>query len=228
MSESMHEPVSWLTLERYALDELPPAERARVRERLAQSSEDRACLAAILSDRTELPALPPLTSARLPGRPLHTEQKRRRWLMTSSVLGVAAALTLMFARRDTVPPSRRQLSQGTKGGELSLLVYGERTGAAATRFGQGERFKLLVTCPSWLAGQLRVAVFQAGQRYEPLAPAPAFTCGNHVPWPGAFTLDGSAPADVCLSFSESAAGFEHAQRPDDLEPNVVCVRLQPR
>lgn len=227
MSTPMHEPLSWLTLERYALDELPQTERARVQARLAESHEDRACLAAIISDQTELPPLPTMIRERPVAPPIQVTRKRRSWLMGGSALALAAALMLMFWRPNALPPSRRAVYEGTKGGEVALLVYGEHAGATTT-FAQRERFKLLVTCPSWLSRGLRVAVFQAGQRYEPLTRVAVFACGNQVPWPGAFALDGNAPADVCLSFSASAQTFEQARAPAALEPGVVCVRLQPR
>lgn len=227
MSEARQEPLSWLMLERYALDELAPDVRVHVAARLAESSEDRACLASILNDVSELVPLPSVGVASPPQASAAAGAKRRVWAWTSGALALAAALTLMFARSDEVPPSHRRVFAGVKGGEVALVVHGEHTGEHAASFAQGERFKVLVSCPSWLSTELSVVVFQAGQRYEPLPSVPLFACGNLVPWPGAFSLDGSQPADVCVSFG-AVRQRDVARSARELEPSVVCQRILPR
>lgn len=222
MTQLSMEPLSWLTLERYALDELPPVERTRVEQRLAQSSEDRACLEEILSDQSELPPLP------LPGAsvtPIAAARARRaRWPYVSGVLAVAAALALAVLRPSDAPTARRRVHDGAKGGEVALVLVSERKGEQPTHFREGDRFKVLVTCPPWLHEPLHVSVFQAGQRYAPLPEVAEFSCGNRVPWPGAFAVDGTTPAHVCVSWGEPNAT---ARSPDQLTPNVVCTQLLP-
>jgi hypothetical protein len=200
------EPLSWLVLERYALGELAGDERRAVEARLAESPEDRACLEIILQDATELPPLPAPPS----------RMRVRTWAPLA--LAAAAALLLMFRPGD-VPPAQRSVSSGTKGGDVAILLVSDRHGEAPTGFAAGERFKVLVTCPAWFEEPLRVVVLQDGARFEPL-PAASPACGNHVPWPGAFRLDGDAPATVCLAWGPRSTG-EPGER-------AVCTVLEPR
>ena len=227
MTQLSMEPLSWLTLERYALDELPPFERDRVERQLATSSADRACLDEILNDRSELPALPmPVTADVVPIT--KARARRARWSTAFGVLAVAAALTLAVLRPTQVPGARRQVHDGVKGGEVALVVVSEERGELPTHFVTGERFKLLLTCPTWLRTELHLSVFQGGRRYQPLPEAYDFACGNRVPWPGAFALDGDTPVDVCVSWGDPDRRHESATAATQLEPSVVCERLQPR
>jgi hypothetical protein len=225
MSSGEHEPLSWLALERYALGELTQRERALVEQRLARSAQDRACLQSILQDQTELPPLPRLSAVE--ARPV-LRRTRRGWTRAGGALAAAAALALALFDRSESPPSRRIVYDGTKGGAVAVMVHGERGGRDATRFADGERFKLLVTCPEWLSAKLHVLVFQDGQRYRPLADGGSFVCGNGVPWPGAFALDGAAPVDVCVTWDVETERRVAARSPEALVPNIVCTRLAPR
>lgn len=226
MSERDAEPVSWLLLERYALGELSVADRADVERRLAASEADRTCLDLILSDRAELPELP-LPSKR-PIALVTTRPRSAFRVAIGSAMAIAAAMTLVFLREPGAPPSRRQVYDGTKGGEVALSLHSASGEEDVTHFAQGERFKLLVTCPAWLdAHPRRMLVFQSGQRYEPLASRSVGGCGNHVPWPGAFALDGDEHADVCITWADPAR-VAASTRATDLEPEVVCARLAPR
>jgi hypothetical protein len=215
------EPLSWLTLERYVLDELAPEERARVEAQLQSSVADRACLQTILQDQSELPPL-----ARPTPRGAATRRARKReslpWLAAG--FATAAAIALGWLRGPELPPSRRIVASGEKGGEVALTVYGEQHGEAARVFTQGERFKLLVTCPSDFRESLEVLVFQDGRRYQPLGSARPATCGNRVPWPGAFALDGTAPAVVCVTWGEHAS---HVRAVSELTETAVCTELTP-
>ena len=220
MTQLSMEPISWLTLERYALDELSPTERARVEQRLTQSSADRACLDEILNDRSELPPLPSSTPAKVLSIDA-ARARRRSWSYVGGVLAVAAALALALLRPSDVPASRRQVHDGVKGGEVALVMVGEKQGEQPSHFFVGERFKLLVTCPKWLGQKLHVTVFQAGQRYQPLTELDDSACGNRVPWPGARRP--SSPAGWCREEPR-----ERATEPSWLEPFVVCARVLPR
>lgn len=225
MAELSHEPLSWLKLERYALGELAAEERRQVETRLALSPADRAVLAQIRGDESVLPPLP-LVALGSPRR----ERKRIGWAAISATVAAAAAVTLALLRGPVSDfPSRRQVASGVKGGEVAIALYSERVGEEPVAFSQGERFKLLVTCPPWfleaLPEGLTVVMFQGGERFFPLGKAPSLACGNRVAWPGAFTLDGRADVQVCLTWSARAA---HAERAEQLEPEVVCTTLKRR
>jgi hypothetical protein len=49
------------------------------------------------------------------------------------------------------------------------------------------------------------------------------TCGNRSPWPGAFTLDGDQPAQVCVRADGRAWPVSRAA----LDGDVVCITLRP-
>lgn len=222
MSPPEERMVSWLTMERYALGELSEAERREVESRLRDSEANRSRLEQILADKSELPELPaPSTVVKLRGR------KSRPWLGVGSLLAAAAmvALGVVSIRDGTGVGSRSSgVREHIKGGDVSVLLVSESGVRAPSKFGQGERFKVLVTCPPAFEETLRLLVFQGGQRYEPLA-APKLACGNSVPWPGAFTLDGDQRAEVCLAWGPRALGAPTRQ---ELGDNVVCSELAPR
>ena len=216
MTVHPNEPLSWLTLERYALGELSAAERALVEQRLASSAQDRQCLDVIRSDQTVMPPLPVV--------PLRAKKKSARLPVWGSLLAAAAALLLMVLRPDqTDEPGEITPSRATKGGDVSIVLASERQGAGARTFATGERFKVLVTCPLTFATPLRVLVFQDGQRFEPL-PQARLTCGNLVPWPGAFELDGAGDVEVCATWSAAAPSARSVR---ELGPDAACVRLKP-
>jgi hypothetical protein len=215
------EPLSWLTLERYALGELAPSERARVEAQIAESPEDRACLDSILNDLTPLPELPVLAVARA-NKVAHA-RKQTRWATYSGALAVAAAALLLVLRPESSVPARRMLDNGVKGGEIALSLYSDRQGEAPTTFRDDERFKLFVSCPPGFEQPLEVLVFQAGQRYRPLARMSAPQCSNHLPWPGAFSLDGAEDVEVCVTWSERA---DSARKGSELGDDVVCTKLR--
>jgi len=105
-----------------------------------------------------------------------------------------------------------------------MRVVSER-GRDATCFEEGERFKVLVTCPPAWTGQLAVVVFQGGKRFVPLSGGADLACGNGVPWPGAFSLDGTQEVFVCVARAP-VVGTAHA--PEALVGEGVCARLTPR
>jgi hypothetical protein len=111
-----------------------------------------------------------------------------------------------------------------KGGDVALSLVGELHGADAAHFAQHERFKLRVTCAPALAGRLRAAVYQGSARYEPLRGGALPRCGNAVPWPGAFTLDGHERASVCVRWDGAAWP---ARAPTNGERGATCQALDP-
>jgi hypothetical protein len=206
-------------LERYALGELSEAERRAVERRLACSAEDRACLARIEADDAPLPPLPEvLPRAVLPAR----SRGGRVAAGAAALLAAALGLLALLDRRslDLAAPSS---APRTKGGDVVLELRSEH-GQPATHFAQGERMKVLVTCPPDLDAPMRLLVFQAGRRYEPLPPFRP-SCGNRVPWPGAFALDGDAPVYVCVAWGNAAGS---ARDPGELGAQATCAELTPK
>lgn len=217
MNRVHHEPLSWLTLERYALGELDALETRRVEAQLAHSPEDRACLESILADDSELPALP---------IPLRAPRRRAPfWGATASLVAAAALLLVLLRPGDTALLPVRHVQEGSKGGDVALSLRSDRQSGEPRTFSAGERFKVLVTAPAWFERPLRVVVFQDGQRFEPLPAGVDLARGNRVPWPSAFSLDGGAPAEVCVTWSTEP---QTALRAADLGEAAVCTELQPR
>jgi hypothetical protein len=213
MTHAGPEPLSWLKLERYALGELGAEQRAEVERGLAQSEGARAALSAI----REPLALPPLPALALRGA--RRKIAWRRLSLGAAFAAAAAAVALALITPAALPPARR----GLKGGELALEIVGERTGAGAAYFAQGERFKLLVTCPPELAGRLRAVIYQGDAIFMPLEDGGPVACGNRSPWPGAFTLDGEQAAHVCVR----ADGHSWPASRAALRGAVVCTTLRP-
>jgi hypothetical protein len=221
------EPLSWLTLERYALGELTEPERADVEARLARSEADRACLAEIMADQSELPPLPlPIGSALAQGkRPSVARANRalrpaRPWLGWSAALCAAAAALLVVLNRPDNDRAPTELSDHVKGADVTLRLISDQRGADPAQFSAGERFKVEITCPPALSGSLRVFVLQGEEIFEPLPRDARFRCGNLAPFPGAFALDGSEPADVCAYW-----GTVSVPTKKDFEREATCRRL---
>jgi len=232
---ALHEPLSWLTIERYQLGELEGARRSEVAAHLEQCPCCRGCLEQIAADARDLPPLP----AAAP-RPRRVWRSRPARLALFSAVAAAAAVVLvaLLLPRVSPPPDRvppRHLA-GFKGGELALALVRERQGAIQhdpERFAPGDRFKVLVTAPPVdppLHG--RVVVFQAGGAFFPLQPV-ELSGGNREPLPGAFSLSGPGPALVCLAVGDRPEALRPARLsrprpaalPADLE--LVCVPLRP-
>jgi hypothetical protein len=210
MTRASREPLSWLVLERYALDELGPDERAAVEVRLGESADDRAALAQIRGEHLQLPPLPVRGAARLP--------RRRLW--ASGVLALAASL--LIARVSLRGAGELGVSV-TKGGELTLALVSELHGDGPHTFTPGERFKVRVTCSTEQAAELAVVVFQGGQRFQPLLGGGA-RCGENLGlWPGAFTLDGDEPAQVCVLGGPALGSARSAA---EVGEHGACVTLQ--
>jgi anti-sigma factor RsiW len=218
--QSAPEPLSWLTLERYALGELSADERAQVEARLATSEADRACLAEILEDKSELPALDanPVVVSIAAAR----ERRRPQWLAWSAALAAAAA-ALIIVLRDPVPHGASTTGDDdhVKGSEVTLRLISDRQGHEPTHFNTGERFKVQLSCPASLSQALRVFVVQGSQVFEPVPRDASFRCGNLVTWPGAFALDGNEPADVCVYWGSN----QHPTASDFEQSQTSCSRL---
>ena len=207
------EPLSWLTLERYALGELSPDRLAEVEARLADSPRERALLGEIENDTAafDLPPLPVPLASRLWRVPPTT------WL-GGGLVAAAAALLLMI--QPDPAPGMPGASVQMKGGDVAIRVVAQRS--AEGRFAQGESLKVQFTCPPSFEWEPGVRVFQGDGVYDPL-PGWSGACGNQQPWPGAFALDGQQPAHVCVVW-ETGLG---ASRPDEVGEDGVCTTLTP-
>ncbi len=205
MTACTAQPVSWLELERHALGELPPARAGRVAAHLQDCPVCRACAESIAADDRPLPRL--VVPAAAPRRPWW-----RRAALSWSLAGVAAAaviLLLVLRRGDDrteVPPGAGARVQVKGGGEVLVELVGERGGQVLhdpTRYRDGDRFQVLVTCGFAADVTAEVVVFQGGQAHRPGRPAP-LVCGNRVVLPAAFRLTGREPVTVCVHFADGA------------------------
>lgn len=180
------EPISWLRLERFAMDR----KDAAVSEHLAACPACKSCLDEITRDVVVL-------------RPLVVPPKRRWWVFALPAFAVAVAALLFVLRpREEVSESVRIKGLGT----VELDVIRERNGAIGDErtFRAGDRFKVIVTCPPEHLARFDVAITEqgAGHADRPLAPA-QLLCGNRIAIPGAFSLTGDKPHRVCVRINDA-------------------------
>jgi hypothetical protein len=213
-------PISWLRLERYHAGELPTAEHDDVAAHLRECIACAACLGEIVHDER---ALPPLPAAR--ARPWYFQP--RRVTVIASALALAAAI-ILFARPEPKPESDRW-----KGSDVTLTLVHENEGVvpeAGAVYGDGDRFKVLVTCPPGKRATWDVAVIEHTEVSFPFEPAADIACGNQIPLPGAFRLTGHERVTVCLVWSDGRAIDREEIRlhAPGLPTNARCQTLQPR
>lgn len=215
------QPISYLRLERYLQGDVAAGERARV---AAHLDECALCRRAFEDMRDEVIQLPPLPS--LPARPARW---RRAGLQLTAALGLAAAIALWLRPAEHALPRARV---PIKGGELGLELVRERAGVVqigATRFEPDDRWQARVSCPPGAAVHWQLVVFQADRAFFPLVPSAALACANGVTLPGAFALDGRAPADVCVAIDAAAPLSRErlASRAQISALTAACVTLSP-
>jgi hypothetical protein len=207
------EPVSWLRLERYARD---PSDAA-IRDHLATCPACAACLDEI---RTDVVALPPLA---VPVR----AARRRWWFTLVPALAAAAAILLVLLRRPSAVDEANTGEvairvPGVKGGpDVIVNLVRERAGTIRTdvrTYAPGDRWKVVVTCPPDLGTWLDVAVVDGATVDYPLAPAHV-ACGNQVVVPGAFSITGDRPNQICVRIAPDTP-------PDRGSPGTACVTLR--
>lgn len=224
MGEPMkHESISWLQLERFALDELDPDERAQVSASLASDAEGAAILEGILTDDQALSRLPELPAA-APKDASWTgwwRDLRQRWRLAAGVLatGVAAAAVLVLVPQMTGERTSERTTEQTgehpgsvvapgpqattKGGDVAISLIRERAGVIVHDPGgyrPGDRFKVVITCPVKTPLFGEVVVYQADEVGFPLSLPERLPCGNRRALAGAFAITGESPAEVCLVF----------------------------
>jgi len=204
-------PVSWLELERLALGELDATRASAVRAHVAGCDACAACARRIDDDASApLPALPP-RAARGGGAavtPIGARGAVREpgrggaFGRVAGALALAASVALFFALRPEEPVDEPR--SGAKGGDVTLELAREAGGgtpAEAGVFQDGDRFKVVVSCPPRLRAHWDVVVYDESGASFPLAPA-VIACGNGVALPGAFRLTSAREATVCAAWSE--------------------------
>ena len=200
MTTCISQPISWLRLEQYALDELTEG-RDEIAAHLAACEACRACLARIESDaKLDLPPLPATATATATVvRPAW----RRALVASGSALALAAAAVLAIGRVTAPPPDD---GERVKGAAIAFSLVRDDDALIAEAGGtykDGDRFKAIVTCPPGARLRFDLVVYDGAGAQFPLDPAQPLACGNEVPMRGAFRLTGTAPLRVCLVWSEN-------------------------
>ena len=175
--------VSWLLLERYAMDDLAEPDRLRVEQALAKSPTARARLEMIRQDVRTPPPFPDLGADSGLPLPASPSIMRTRWW------GVAGGLALAAAALLVVPSVR---SGRGKGGELVLTVVSQsgqpvQNGSVVP---VGTRIQARVTWdPGPAAARLEAdgAVLWEG----------SVTGGNRERIPGAWAVQ-EGPVELCV------------------------------
>ncbi len=191
MMACIGEPISWLRLERFALD----ATDAVVRAHVAACPACKHCLDEIQRDVVALPVL-------------NVPAKRRWWTFAlPAFAAIAAAAIVLFLLRPR-EPVQEGIAHVKGVGEVVIDVLRERDGIVrddVRSFRPGDRWKVVVTCPPAKAVSLDVAIREHGAASadHPLAPG-KIVCGNRVALPGAFSLTGEKPHQVCVRIEDQA------------------------
>lgn len=191
MMACIGEPISWLRLERFALE----PKDAAVRDHVAACPACKHCLDEIRRDVVALPVL-------------DVPVKRRWWTFAlPAFAAIAAAAVILFLLRPR-DPERDGVAHVKGIGEVVVDVLRERDGVVrddVRSFRAGDRWKVVVTCPPTKAVALDVAVREQGtaRADHPLSPG-KIVCGNRVVLPGAFTLTGEKPHRLCVRIEDQA------------------------
>ncbi|MGE0547258.1 MAG: hypothetical protein AB7O24_26940 [Kofleriaceae bacterium] len=201
------EPVSWPRLERVASGLTDDT----AADHLTACDACRRCLETIRRDTI---ALPPLIM------PAAAARRWRWWVLAPATLAVTIAIAVLMIHAPTAE-SARDNAVAIKGiGVVVIDVIRERGGAIrddVRSFAPGDRWKVIVTCPPAANTTIDVEVTQHGQTTSdrPL-PQRRLACGNRVAVPGAFSLTGAQPHQVCARLSS-----------DEGDTGTVCLTLQP-
>ena len=188
-------PVSWLRLERYALDEVGADERKEIAGHLAACPGCRARADLIAGDASR--ELPPLPSA----PPAWSTRRRPRWLAQAAAWATAAAILLVVWARPGDSPHLGGRRIAVKGGDVTIELVRERAGTIAwepTSFTADDRFKLLLTCAPPPRVYADLVVLQSDGPAFPAA-ASLIGCGNRVPLPTSFRITGPGDASICVA-----------------------------
>ena len=109
---------------------------------------------------------------------------------------------LLFLSRPAELPGDGVRAKGD-GVSFELVRDDEATfSEAGGSFRDGDRFKVVVTCPPHARTRVDVVVWDDGEPSFPLE-ASDVACGNRVPLPGAFRATGQRAMVVCLLASDT-------------------------
>lgn len=248
------EPISWLRLERLALDELPDA--AAVRAHLDACPACAAAFAQIREDARPLPALPRLATVRVPDDAAAKEPWWRRWRRhrfgsSLALAGAMVALLLWLNTRRSPQPDDGELvvvsasrtlrvkgaggASGAGGApgasDVTVTLVRERDGAVSfdpPDIEPGDRWKIQLTCaPAGPAGlsSVWVDVAVVQANRAGFPLAPSLVaCGNNVVVPGAFRITGGA-ASICVTLD--ATEPDRARFTTRQRRDAICTRLTP-
>lgn len=209
------QPLSWLVLERHALEELQGAAASAAADHLAECAACAAAFGSIRADRRALPALPDIVrlelgqSTRAPADLLSKARaKRRQWAIGAGVfVAAAAALLLVVLRPKDVPGGELSASVRVKGaGVVVMTLVRERDGAVAfdpIDVRESDRWKVQLTCAPGGRATVEVVVYQAAEPAAVSLPSQSFACGNDIVIPGAFRITGGA-ATICARLSDAS------------------------
>ena len=228
MTACIGTPISWLRLERYQAGDLAGDEHDAIAKHLAACAACAACLRHIEDDNRALPPLPAIAPKKEAGGVLVQLRRAAPWI---GALAIAAVLLLWIGRAPREPQIDMPPGVRIKGGEVSFsLVNADDTvfeGGAVYR--DGDRFKVIMTCPPGMRGAFDVVVYEHGEAAFPLEPPRGIACGNGVAIPGAFRATGADKMTVCLVWDEAGAVDREALRrsaPERL-PHAACKDLAP-
>jgi len=202
-------PISWLRLEEFAARSAVGSNSAdaQIASHVAACPACAHCLDEI---RADVVALPPLAVPALPAR--------RPWWHFAVPALVLATAALVFVIIRPGPREERDDLVRVKGvGDVVLGIVRERDGVIrddATTFREGDRFKIVLTCPPAASAWITVDV--SGD--HPLPPT-QISCGNRVVVPGAFHLTGTAANRICVHVAADAAPGADAPR--------ACLTVRP-
>lgn len=238
-------PISWLELEQYHLGELATASMTRVGEHVATCSVCRGTLDSIEGDDRMLLELDtsPASAAEnegafAPGEgsalgdadnviPLARpsgESETSRWTRWAPLVALAAGVALVaraWSGHESRVVSPPEHDPSVKGGDVSFTLASDRHGlaeASVTQFEEGERFKVVLSCPPQLRAKFSVLVEEDDRTYFPLGGPKPVECGNVVVLPGAFTLTGREPKRVCVAWA--AAHDDDRAAPSSMPPTT--------
>ena len=185
-------PISWPILERMARGDVV-AGHAQLTDHLRQCPACQAAADYLRTRPVQLRPLPPVMRRRVWSR-------RLTWASVGAAVVATIAITLTRSDntrpRAALPAARVEI----KGGDIAIELVRNRAGEItrpAHTYREGDRFKVLLTCPSTSNTHAIVLVVEGDTVSTPL-PAQSVTCGNLVPLDGAVLVTGDSPIAICV------------------------------
>jgi hypothetical protein len=157
----------------------------------------------------------------------------RRAIPIVGALAAAAAVLLVLGKNPSAPdvPGEGPRVKGGGSAPSFALVRDDEAliEEAGGSFHDGDRFKVLVTCPPDAHPRFDVVVWDAEGASFPIAAANEVACGNRIALPGAFRVTGSSRMTVCLIASDGGAIDRERVKRDGLAAMSAesCKTLDP-